>query len=153
MWNNPSHLDCLHQHRKGECKVTENTCYTYFKITGDFNPDIVTKRLGLIPNKTWKIGDKRRNGTLFDFALWEFGRCDNYDVMVENQMHMTIAPLLDKIDVLSEIKNEFNVTYVLEVVPTVYAGNVSPCLAPSLKVIDFCHATRTEIDIDLYVMD
>lgn len=63
--------------------MTENTCYTYFKITGNFNPDIATKRLGLIPNKTWKIGDKRRNGTLFDF----------------------------------------------------------------------CHATRTEIDIDLYVMD
>ncbi len=133
--------------------MTENTCYTYFKITGDFNPDIVTKRLGLIPNKTWKIGDKRRNGTLFDFALWEFGRCDNYDVIVENQMHMTIAPLLDKIDVLNEIKNEFDVTYTLEVVPTVYADNTSPCLAPSLKVIDFCHATRTEIDIDLYVMD
>ncbi len=133
--------------------MTENTCYTYFKITGDFNPDIITKRLGLIPCKTWNIGDKRRNGTLFDFALWEFGRCDNYDVIVENQMHMTIAPLLDKIDILNEIKNEFDVTYTLEVVPTVYADNTSPCLAPSLKVIDFCHATRTEIDIDLYVMD
>ena len=133
--------------------MIENTCYTYFKITGNFNPDIVTKRLGLIPNKTWKIGDRRRNGTLFDFALWEFGRCDNYDVIAENQMHMTIAPLLDKIDVLNEIKNEFDVTYTLEVIPTVYADNTSPCLAPSLKVIDFCHATRTEIDIDQYVMD
>ncbi|MBR2410756.1 MAG: DUF4279 domain-containing protein [Clostridia bacterium] len=133
--------------------MTENTCYTYFRITGDFNPDIVTKRLGLTPNRTWKIGDKRSNGTLFDFASWEFGRCDNYDVIVENQMHMTIAPLLDKIDILNEIKNEFDVTYTLEVVPTVYADNTSPCLAPSLTVIDFCHATRTEIDIDLYVTE
>ena len=61
--------------------------------------------------------------------------------------------LFVKSDVLNEIKNEFDVTYTLEVVPTVYADNTSPCLAPSLKVIDFCHATRTEIDIDLYVMD
>ena len=38
----------------------------------------------------------------------------------------------------------------LEIVPTVYADNASPCLAPSLQVIDFCYATRTEIDIDLY---
>ena len=37
-------------------------------------------------------------------------------------------------------------------IPTIYVGNTNPCLAPSLKVIDFCHATRTEIDIDLYVM-
>ena len=133
--------------------MTKNTCYTYFKITGDFDPDVITKKLGLIPSKTWKIGDERRNGTLYDFASWEFGRCDNYDVIVENQMHITIDPLLGKIDILNEIKNEFDVTYTLEVVPTVYADNTSPCLAPSLKVIDFCHATRTEIDIDLHVME
>ena len=133
--------------------MTKNTCYTYFKITGDFDPDVITKRLGLIPSKTWKIGDKRKNGTLYDFALWEFGRCNNYDVIVENQMHITIASLLDKIDILNEIKNELGVDYTLEIVPTVYSSNASPCLAPSLKVIDFCHATRTEIDIDLYVME
>ncbi|MBR5223294.1 MAG: DUF4279 domain-containing protein [Clostridia bacterium] len=133
--------------------MTKNTCYTYFKITGDFDPDVITKRLGLIPSKTWKIGDKRKNGTLYDFALWEFGRCNNYDVIVENQMHITIASLLDKIDILNEMKNELGVDYTLEIVPTVYSSNASPCLAPSLKVIDFCHATRTEIDIDLYVME
>ena len=133
--------------------MTKNTCYTYFKITGDFDPDVITKRLGLIPSKTWKIGDKRKNGTLYDFALWEFGRCNNYDVIVENQMHITIASLLDKIDILNEMKNELGVDYTLEIVPTVYSSNASPCLAPSLKVIDFCHATRTKIDIDLYVME
>lgn len=142
-----------YQHLKGEHKVAENACYTYFKITGDFDPNVMTKKLGLCPSKTWKIGDERTNGTLYDFALWEFGRCDNYDVMVANQMHTTIAPLLDKIDVLNEIKTEFDVYYTLEVVPSVYADNSTPCLAPSLEVIDFCHATRTVIDIDLYVMD
>jgi hypothetical protein len=133
--------------------MTKNTCYTYFRITGDFDPDCITKRLGLTPCKTWKIGDTRKNGTKYDFASWEFGRCDNYDVIVQNQMHMTIDPLLAKIDILNEIKNEYDVAYTLEIVPTVCADNISPCLAPSLKVIDFCHATRTEIDIDLYVMD
>lgn len=133
--------------------MTKNTCYTYFKISGDFDPDVITKKLGLVPSKTWKIGDERKNGTLYDFALWEFGRCNNYDVIVENQMHITIAPLLDKINILNEIKNELGVAYTLEIVPTVYSSNASPCLAPSLKVIDFCHATRTEIDIDLYVME
>ena len=73
-------------------------------------------------------------------------------MFVENQMHITIAPLLDKIDILNEIKTEFDVDYTLEIVPTVYTSNVSPCLAPSMKVIDFCHATKTEIDIDIYVV-
>ena len=40
---------------------------------------------------------------------------------------------------------------VLEIVPEIYVGDTNPCLAPPLDVIDFCHATRTEIDIDMYI--
>ena len=133
--------------------MTENSCYTYFRITGDFDPDIITIRLGLQPDRFWKIGDKRRNGTEYDFASWAIGRCEEYDVLTENQMHKTIAPLLDKMDLLNRIREEFDVSFTLEIVPTIYADNTTPCLAPSLKVIDFCHATRTKIDIDLYVMN
>lgn len=133
--------------------MTENSCYTYFRITGAFDPDVITERLGLKPDKARKIGDKRCNGTMYDFSSWEFGRCDKYDVLVENQMHATIDALLDKVNLLNKIREEFDVTFTLEIVPTVYAGNTAPCLAPSMKVIDFCHSTKTEIDIDLYVMD
>lgn len=133
--------------------MTENSCYTYFRITGNFDPDVITERLGLQPDQFWKIGDKRRDGTVFDFALWEFGRCEEYDVNVQNQMHTTIAPLLNKTSLLNEIRNEFEVGFTLEIVPTVYVDNINPCLAPSLEVIDFCYATRTEMDIDLYIME
>lgn len=145
--------DCVLQNRKGEFEVTENRCYTYFRITGKFNPDVITEQLGLQPNETWKIGDKRRNGTTYDFASWGFGYCDKYDVHVENQMHTTIAPLLDKVDILNKIREEFDLAFTLEIVPTVYTGSTTPCLAPSMKVIDFCHSTKTEIDIDLCVVD
>lgn len=53
---------------------TRNSCDTYFKIVGNFDPDEVSKLLNLTPDKTWKIGDLRRNGTMYDFALWETGR-------------------------------------------------------------------------------
>lgn len=33
----------------------------------------------------------------------------------------------------------------------IYVENDTPCLAPSLDVIDFCYQTRTKIDIDLYI--
>ena len=130
---------------------TKNECYTYFKIVGNFDPDDISKILGLSPEKTWKIGDLRRNGTKYDFALWEIGRCAEYDALVENQMRKTIAPLTDKIHLLNKIRQTFDVTFGLEIVPTVYVDDINPCLAPSLDIIDFCHATRTEIDIDLYV--
>ena len=130
---------------------TKNKCYTYFKIVGDFDPDIATARLGLTPTKSWKIGDTRRNGTKFDFALWEYGRCSEYDVLVESQMRKTISDLLDKTDILNQIRSEYDVSFCLEIVPTIYVGDTNPCLAPPLDIIDFCHATRTEIDIDMYI--
>jgi len=132
---------------------TRNSCYTYFKIVGDFNPDDVSELLNLTPEKSWKIGDVRRNGTKYDFALWEIGKCTEYDVEVEKQMRKTIAVLQDKISILNQIKQENDVSFVLEIVPMIYAGDINPCLNPTLDIIDFCHATRTEIDIDMYIYD
>lgn len=130
---------------------TRNSCYTYFKIVGDFKPDEITRLLNLTPEMSWKIGDLRRNGTRYDFALWEIGRCTEYDVAVENQMRKTIAVLQDKIPLLNNIREKNDVRFVLQIVTTIYVGDTNPCLSPPLDVIDFCHATRTEIDIDMYV--
>lgn len=132
---------------------TKNMCYTYFRITGDFDPDAVSDILELVPEDQWRIGDYRKDGTQYDFASWEFGTCTEYDVVTENQMRKTIAPLLDKIDLLQKIRSEYDVCFTLEIVPTIYVGNPNPCLAPSLDIIDFCHETRTKIDIDMYLFD
>ena len=131
---------------------TRNTCYTYFKIVGQFDPEAITALLNLEPEKSWKIGDTRRNGTQYDFALWEIGRCNEYQAIVAEQMRKTISPLLEKIPLLNKIREENDVSFYLQIVPTVYPDDISPCLAPTLDIIDFCHATRTEVDIDLYVM-
>lgn len=140
---------------------TRNRCYTYFKITGDFDPDAVTALLGLQPDEAWKRGDlmlkghasMRREGLTYTFSAWKFGRCDEYEPYVEAQMRKTIAPLLDKVGLLNRIREENDVGFYLVIVPSIYAGDVNPCLAPPLDVIDFCHATRTQIDIDMYIYD
>ena len=129
----------------------KNGCYTYFAIKGDFNPDEITRMLELTPTKQWSIGDLRRNGTIYDFALWEFGRCEDYDIITENQMMCTIKELIPKTKILQEIKKNYNVCFVLEVVPSIYTEESTPCLAPNRAVIEFCYLTETDIDIDLYV--
>ena len=68
-------------------------------------------------------------------------------------MIKTISDLIPKIDVLKQIREKYDVEFYLEVVPEIYLYNTHPCLAPSLDVIDFCHETRTKIDIDLYVVE
>lgn len=130
-----------------------NSCYTYFKITGNFDPDDITKTLGLMPEKQWKIGDFRRNGSKYDFALWEYGRCNDYDVYVENQMMKTIEDLWSKVEILYKIRQMYEATFTLEIVPTIYAGGINPCLAPNKEIIKFCYETGTNMDIDLYIFD
>ncbi len=130
---------------------TKNSCYTYFRITGNFDPDEISAILQLAPEEQWKIGDYRKNGTQYDFASWEIGRCAEYDVLTENQMRKTIAPLTDKLEKLREIHSAYDVSFYLEIVPSLFVGETVPC-APSPDIIDFCHETRTEMDIDLYLL-
>ena len=132
---------------------TRNSCYTYFRIVGNFNPDDVSALLNLTPEESWKIGDLQRDGTKYEFANWMIGKCAEYDVYVENQMRKTISILLDKIATLNQIREENDVEFVLEIVPSICVDDISPCLAPPLDVIDFCHATRTQIDIDMYLFN
>ena len=128
----------------------KNSCYTYFSITGNFDPLCITELLQLTPDHTRRIGAKRPNAAVCNTAVWEFGRCEHYDPIIAHQMEKTIAPLLDKIEILNKIREDYGASLYLSVVPSIYTEEASPCLAPSLAVMDFCHATRTEIDIDLY---
>lgn len=127
----------------------KNSCYTYFRIVGQFEPDDATVIFQLIPSSQRKMGDKRRNGTRYEFASWEYGRCDDYDVFIENQMMKTIGDLISKVELLRQFKQKHEVEYVLEIVPSIYMGESNPCLAPSREVIKFCYETDTQIDIDL----
>lgn len=129
-----------------------NTCYTYFLIRGEFDPDVITKMLKLQPDSSWKIGTERKGGRgIYPCSAWSFGRCDQYDVITENQIKKTIVPLKDKIPILNLIRKKFDATFSIEVVPEIYPDHSTPSLGPDLEIIDFCHAVRAEIDIDLYV--
>ena len=129
----------------------KNNCKTYFSISGDFDPQQITKMLNVEPTRCHGKDDLRRDGKPYNFALWAGCLCDEYDVYVENQMEKTIEPLLDKIDVLKQIKEQFDVEMFLSVVPHAVADQPTPCLAPSLKVMQFCVEVGVKIDIDLYI--
>lgn len=118
---------------------TKNSCYTYFKIVGEFDPQEISNILGLNAEKSWRIGDTRIDGSKYEFAFWEFGRCNDYDVEVAKQMRKTISLLVDKVDLLNKIRQQNDVSFYLEIVPEIYAEDTTPCLAPTLDIVDFCH--------------
>ena len=71
----------------------------------------MTEKSGEEPYESWKIGDKRKNGSIFDFAAWHFRKCDIYNVDITEQMQETIKPLLNKIDILNQIREENDVSF------------------------------------------
>lgn len=139
----------MHYRKKKET----NRCYTYFRIVGDFDPSDISDQLELQAFKSWKEGDRRIDGTEHVFAAWHFGKCDDYNIDTARQMEKTIQQLKSKTDILNDIRQKYDVSFFLEIVPGLYSYNPTPTLSPSLEVIDFCHATKTEIDIDLYIYE
>ena len=131
----------------------ENDCYTYFHIYGDDFPlEEITKALGETPFRSWYKTDIRQaDGKEYGFCSWSGFKCDEYSPYVEEQMEKTIAKLLDKIEILNMLREKYNLTYHIVVVPEIYVNRINPDLSPSLKVIDFCHDIRAEISIDLYL--
>lgn len=126
-------------------------CMTYFRITGNFDPDDITKYLRLVPESVQHIGDVRSNGVPYDYAAWRFGTVKSHRLDTANQMMQTIDPLLTKADLLRKIKLTYDAKLTLIVVPLVRYDEPTPMLAPSPAVMRFCMETGTEIDIDLYV--
>jgi len=64
-------------------------------------------------------------------------------------MMQTISELIPKVNELKEIRQKYDVNFVLEIVPRIFAGEAVPTLAPNREVIEFCYHTKTEINIDL----
>lgn len=48
---------------------TKNSCYTYFKIVGEFDPQEISNILEVNAEKSWRIGDTRIDGSKYEFAL------------------------------------------------------------------------------------
>lgn len=131
--------------------MPKNECLTCFCIRGDFDPEAVCASLGLLPGRIARKGALRPDGRPLPCTMLELGRVEDYDPYTANMMEQTLNPLWDKTEALNRLRQETGVTLTLEVVPRLHTGEITPCLAPSLRVMDFCHATRTELDIDLYV--
>lgn len=131
--------------------AAQNTCYTYFRITGSFDPDVITAALGIQPEKVHRVGELRKNGTAYDFAEWTCGRCERYSPDVSEMMLQTISSLRGKTEILKQLKEQYDLYYSLEIVPTLSPDAAeAPCLSPSQPVTLFCANTGTEFDIDLY---
>ena len=139
--------------------MNKTSCYTYFSIKGEFDPDEITELLDIQPSKTFRSGEPRYymkdgqkidTGSKYTCSCWDGCRCEEYDVIISNQMEKTIEPLIQKTELLNMIRERYDATLTLEVVPSICCKHEKPCISPSMKVINFCSRVRAHLDIDWY---
>lgn len=132
---------------------TGNT-YVYFALTGDnFDPQIVTESIGVTPTETWKKGAKGKYKPTLDYSCWILSTDKGKEyIMVDSLVDEVISQLFDKIEIINELKNQFDLDSVLEIVMYIDTNEKqsTPTLGHDLKTIEFLHRTQTKTDVDIY---
>ena len=120
-------------------------------ITGlDFDSQNITDKLGIIPTKTWKIGDlihpkgtikRKHNGWVIESNL-------SKDNEIEDHIKSLFEELRPVWGVLQEISNNYD----LEISCVVYTDGEVPSIHLDQEIINKSQQINAEIDVDLYVL-
>lgn len=145
--------------------MEKTNSYTYFTIEsngetgngglasyekGIFNPDDITKLLDIQPFNSWAYGSTRRGGFKRLFSTWDAEKSDIGRLDVEAQCRDTIKNLKNKIPLLNQIKVQYDVNFVIVIVPIIY-DEETPYIGFNEEVIEFCYLTGSTIQVDMYI--
>ena len=145
----------------------QTSCHAYFSIcsdgiiepgvgfiankNSDFDPEELTKRLGIQPFRTSRMGSPRRTGHgTFPFSSWHACLQKEPALDGEEQCLRIVRMLTDKIPVLNEIRREGDVEFALMIVTEIHHEE-QPVLCFGREIIAFCYLTGTEISLDQFI--
>jgi len=128
--------------------------YVYFALTGDnFDTDEVTNRIGISPTDSWRKGDKGKYKPILEFASWRLSTDKGQEYMqIDKLVDEIVSKLFDKIEIINDLKRQFQLDSVLEIVLYIDTNedNSTPALGHDLKTIEFLYRTQTKTDVDIY---
>lgn len=128
--------------------------YVYFGLKGDnFNPDHVTKKLGILPTKIYRKGESIGNsGNKIKFSGWYLYSDKINNLFVNELVEDVVEKLFEKIDIINSLKMEFQLSSILETVLYIDENEdvSTPVIGHNLRTIEFLFKTNTETDIDIY---
>jgi hypothetical protein len=132
---------------------TENS-YVYFSLSVDnFNPESVTTRLDITPTEIWKKGEIGKYRQQLDFACWNFSTDKRKtELIVDNLVNEIINKLFEKVEIINELKSQYQLESTLEIVLYVETNpdESTPTLGFDSKTIEFLYLTKTKVDVDIY---
>jgi hypothetical protein len=128
--------------------------YSYFALKGDdFDPTEITNKLGLPPTKTFRKGELGEYIPVSRFTMWSIStEVGKENLLLDNGVEDLVDKLFDKIDLINELKIEYDLNSVLEIVMWIDTNEEesTPALGHNLKTIEFLYRTGTITDVDIY---
>lgn len=128
--------------------------YAYFALKGDnFDPQVVTDRIGIAATESWRRGDNGLYKPTLEYSCWKLCTDKEKDSLdIYTLIDEIVGKLFDRVEVIKDIKRQFGLASLLEVV--MYIDTNEEQSAPSLgydqKAIDFLYRTQTTTDVDIY---
>ena len=130
---------------QAEIKDAQNKahrCRTYFAIYGAEDINAICDALSLgkcdlqIENHGIRIGYN-----------------ENYRTDINEMIRETLAPVIDKTEILSALAKELSLEYYLALVPEIASDSDEPnqMLSIDEDIIEFLYLTKTKLDLDYYV--
>lgn len=134
-----------------------NNSHVYFTLTGDnFDPKVITDRIGIEPIESWKKGEKGKYNPRLEYSCWKISTAKGLEyIELDKLVNEIVEKLFDKIEIINELKNQFQLESTLEIVLYIDFNpeNSTPSLGHELKTIEFLFKTKTTTDIDIYRFD
>ena len=128
----------------------------YFALKGDdFDPDEITKELGMVPTSKHRTGDIGRHKSSLNFSSWEFSTEETETLDIYELVARICRQLAGKALKIRRLVETYRLNAVLEVVLWIDTNQSEspPRLGFDEKVISFLHETSASIDIDIYRFD
>lgn len=146
--------------------MQNHTCKTYFTFQFDFdrqkNVELLRHSLDCQPEQ---IGIYNKDEVeqaiiellgvkpVFNRHSFEIGRNEDYKVYVSDMIRVTLKDLIGKEQAIVDLKQRFNLTACLVIVPYIVADSEQPnqCLSLDDDVIAFLYKSGTSMDLDYYI--
>ena len=124
-----------------------------FSIYGDdFNPDRITKRLNINPEKVWRKGEQvGKHNILRKENCWMISTGYQESLDINNQLYLILQLLQSVKEELMALKNEIMADFKIDIVINI-EDNQTPAMYLDNEVIHFCNDFDITLDFDLYIM-
>lgn len=123
-----------------------NKNFAYIKFTGTEDVSVITNVLNLEPSKAWNLGEKRSNGSTYNFSNWSYENADFEKELLDDAISEIVSFIESRKTSFSMVPRCFEFT--IQCVG--YHEKIISGFHLSRELIERLYKVGAAIDFDLY---